>query len=133
MDRVEFTLDGPPLVVPARGCTLLVRFRLTGLQELDWAFCDYGMRSGRTLQLFTCRTKPFLVFARQAAIVPCDYALKVGIMTVPAEQVVEIFQLPTPPWYHRLEEDALALAGQLEDFAGEIGLADLFRAMSGSK
>lgn len=129
MERVEFMLDGPPLVVPARGCILLVRFRLTGQQEMDSIFCDYGTLSGRTLQLFNCRTKTFLIHST----VPCDYALKVGIMTLPAEQVGEVFQLPTPPWYHRLEEDALALARQSQHLAVEVGLVDLFTATAGSK
>lgn len=127
MERVEFTLDGPPLIVPARGYILLVRFRPT--MEMDSVFCDYGMLSGRTLQLFNCRAKTFLFHSG----VPCDYALKAGIMTLPAEQVVEVFQLPTPPWYHRLEEDALALAHQSQALSEEIGLPNLFRAMTGSK
>jgi len=127
MERVEFSLDGPPLIVPARGHILLVRFRLIGRQEVDSVFCDYGTVSGRSLQLFNCRTKTFLV----ESPVPCDYALKVGIVTLPGEQVVEVFQLPTPPWYQRREEDAAALARQSQDLAGEIGLADLFTAMAG--
>lgn len=129
MERVEFTLDGPPLVVPGRGCILLVRFRLIGHQEMDSVFCDYGTLSGRALQLFNCRTKTFLIHSA----VPCDYALKVGIMTLPAEQVREVFQLPTLPWYHRLEEDALALARQSQHLAVEVGLVDLFTATAGSK
>lgn len=129
MERVEFTLDGPPLIVPARGCILTVRFRATGHQEMDSVCCDYGMLSGRILQLFNCRTKTFLI----DCAVPCDYALKVGSMTLPAEQVVEVFQLLTPPWYQRLEEDALALARQSQDLARDIGLVDLFTAMTGSK
>ena len=54
-------------------------------------------------------------------------------MTLPAEQVGEVFQLPTPPWYHRLEEDALALARQSQHLAVEVGLVDLFIATTGSK
>lgn len=127
MERVEFTLDGPSLIIPLRGCILLVRFRQAGRQEIDRVFCDYGMRSGRSLQLFNSRVKALLF----DATIPCDYALKVGIMTLPAEQIVEIFQMPTPPWYHRLEEDALALARQSKDLAEQIGLADFFRAMTG--
>lgn len=128
MERMDYTLDGPPQLVPARGWVLWVRFKLTGHQELDWTFCDYGMRSGRALQLFNCRIKALLF----ENTVPCDYALKLGILTVPAEQVVELFQLPAPPWYHRLEEAALVLARQSQDLAGEIGLADLFRAITGA-
>jgi hypothetical protein len=96
---------------------------------MDSVFCDYGTLSGRALRLFNCRTKTFLIHSA----VPCDYALKVGIMTLPAEQVVEVFQLPTPPWYHRLEEDALALARQSQHLAVEVGLVDLFTAMAESK
>lgn len=129
MERIEFTLDGPPLLVPARGCVLWVRFKAAGHQEMDWTFCDYGIRSGRALQLFNCRIKALLF----EATVPSDYALKVGTMNVAVEQVLEIFQLPTPPWYHRLEEDALALARRAHDLSQEIGLADLFRAMTGAK
>jgi hypothetical protein len=129
MEKVEFTLDGPSPIVPARGCILLVRFRLTEQQETDSVFCDYGMRSGHSLQLFNGRFKALLF----DATISCDYALKVGITALPAEQVVEIFQLPTPPWYRRLEEDAQALACQSRDLAEEIGLADLFRAMIGAK
>lgn len=129
MERIEFTLDGPPLLVPARGCVLWARFKPAGNQEMDWAFCDYGIRSGRALQLFNCRIKALLL----ETTVPCDYALKVGNMTLPVEQVVEVFQLPTPSWYHRLEEDAQALARQSQDLAEETGLTDLFRAMTGAK
>lgn len=127
MERIEFALDGPPLIVPARGHILLVRFRLIGRQETDSVFCEYGTLSGRGLQLFHCHTKTLLV----ESPVPCDYALKVGIVTLPGEQVVEVFQLPTPLWYRRREEDAAALARQSQDLAGEIGLADLFTAMAG--
>lgn len=129
MERVEFTLDGPSLIVPPRGCILLVRFRQSGQQEIDRLFCDYGLRSERSLQLFNSRIKALLF----DGTIPCDYALKVGTTTFSTEQVVEIFQMPTPPWYHRLEEDALALARQSHDVSKEIGLADLFRAMLGGK
>lgn len=129
MERIEFTLDGPSLIVPPRGCILLVRFRLTGQQEMDRVFCDYGRRSGRSLQLFNSRIKDLLF----DATIPCDYALKVGTTTLSAEHIVEIFQMPTPPWYHRLEEDALALTRQSHDLTEEIGLPDLFRAMIGGQ
>lgn len=129
MDRIEFTLDGPPLLVPARGCILWVRFKAAGRQEMDWTFCDYGIRSGRALQLFNCRIKALLF----EATVPCDYALKVGMMNVAVEQVLEVFGLPTRPWYHRLEEDAQALARRAHDFSQESGLVDLFRAMTGAE
>jgi hypothetical protein len=89
-------------------------------------FCDYGMLSGQSLQLFNCRTKTFLMDCP----VPCDYALKVGALALPGEQVVEIFQLQAPPWYHRLEEDALALARQSQDLAEDVGLGDMFSSMT---
>lgn len=129
MERIEFTLNGPPLLIPVRGCVLLVRFKLTGHQDTNCVFCDYAMRSGNSLQLFNCRIKALLF----EGTVPCDYALKVGMMTLPADQVVEMFQLRTPTWYHRLEPHALALARRSQNLAAEIGLADLFRAMTGTK
>lgn len=126
MKRIEFNLDGPSVIEPARRGILLVRFRASGQKELSSIFCDYGIRSGQSLQLFNCAAKTFLV----ESSVPCDYALKVGVMTVPAEQVVEVFQLPTPPWYHRLEEVALELAGRSRKVADEMGLAEVFAEMS---
>jgi len=105
----------------------LARFQLVGRQqELGSICCDYGMLSGRSLHLFNCRAKTFLMDCP----VPCDYALKVDAMTLPGEQVVEIFQLPAPPWYHRLEEDALALARQTQDLAEDVGLAGLFSSLT---
>lgn len=103
-----------------------MRFRASGQKELSSIFCDYGIRSGPSLQLFNCAAKTFLV----EGSVPCDYALKVGVMTVPAEQVVEVFQLQTPLWYHRSEEDALELARRSRKVADEAGLAEVFAAMS---
>ncbi len=126
MEKFEFNLDGPSVFEPARRGILLVRFRASGQKELSSIFCDYGIRSGRSLQLLNCAAKTFLV----ESSVPCDYALKVGVMTVPAEQVVEVFQLPTPPWYHRLEEDALKLARRSREVAEEVGLAEVFAEMS---
>lgn len=127
MEKIEFKLDGPSVIGPRRGCILLARFQLVGRQqELGSIFCDYGMLSGRSLQLFNCRAKTFLLDCP----VPFDYALKVDAMTLPGDQVVEIFQLPTPPWYHRLEEDALALARQSQDLAEDAGLAGLFSSLT---
>lgn len=129
MERIEFTLNGPPLLVPMRGCVLWLRFKLTGQQDVDGVFCDYAMRSGNSLQLFNCRVKA-LIFE---GTVPCDYALKVGMLTLTADQVVEILQLRTPPWYHRSKENALVLARRSQGLAAEIGLADFFRAMTGAQ
>jgi len=104
----------------------LARFQLVGWQELGSIFCDYGLLAGRSLQLFNCRAKTFLLDCP----VPCDYALKVDAMTLPGERVVEMFQLPAPPWYYRLEEDALALARQSQDLAEDAGLAGLFSSLT---
>jgi hypothetical protein len=126
MERIEFKLDGASVIAPVRGCILLVRFRHAGRQELGAIFCDYGMLSGGSLRLFNCRTKTFLLDCQ----VPCDHALKVGAMTLPGEQVVEMFQLQAPSWYHRLEEDALALARQAQDLAENVGLGEMFSSMT---
>ena len=78
MEKIEFKLDGPSVIAPGRGCILLARFQLVGRQqELGSIFCDYGMLAGRSLQLFNCRAKTFLMDCP----VPCDYALKVDAMT----------------------------------------------------
>ena len=126
MKKIEFNLDGTSVLEAARRGILLVRFRASGQKELSSIFCDYGIRSGRSLQLFNCAAKTFLV----ESSVPCDYALKVGVMTVPAEQVVEVFQLPTPPWYHRLEKDALELARRSRKLAADAGMAELLASMT---
>ena len=126
MEKIEFKLDGPSVIAPGRGCILLARFQLVGWQELGSIFCDYGLLAGRSLQLFNCRAKTFLLDCP----VPCDYALKVDAMTLPGERVVEIFQLHAPPWYYRLEEDALALARQSQDLAEDAGLAGLFSSLT---
>jgi hypothetical protein len=126
VEKIEFNSDGPSVIEPAHRGILLVRFRPAGRQELDSIFCDYGIRSGRSLQLFNCANKTFLI----DCLVPCDYALKVGVMTLPVEQVVEVFRCQAPPWYHRLEEDALALARQSQELAYEVGLAELFSSMT---
>ena len=126
MKKIEFNLDGTSVLEPARRGILLVRFRAPGQNELNSIFCDYGICSGQSLQLFNCGAKTFLI----ESSVPCDYALKVGVMTVPSDQVVEVFQLQTPSWYHRLEEDALKLAGRSRKVAEEVGLAEVFAEMS---
>ena len=75
MEKIEFKLDGPSVIGPRRGCILLARFQLVGRQqELGSIFCDYGMLAGRSLQLFNCRAKTFLMDCP----VPCDYALESG-------------------------------------------------------
>ncbi len=119
-------MDGPSVIEPARRGILLVRFRAAGQNELNSVFCDYGIRSGPSLQLFNCAAKTFLV----ESSVPCDYVLKLGVMTVPAEQVAEVFQLQTPPWYHRLGKDALELARRSRKLAADAGVAELFASMT---
>jgi hypothetical protein len=57
-----------------------------------------------------------------------DYAVRIGDMTLPGEQVVEMFMLPTPPWYHRREEDALAMAEQRGRLARDVG--DILSALA---
>jgi hypothetical protein len=125
MEKIEFKLDCPSVISPARGCILLARFQLVGRPELGSIFCDYGLLAGRSLQLFNCRAKTFLMDCP----VPCDYALKVDAMTLPGERVVEMFQLQAPPWYYRLEADAVALARQSQDLAEDAGLAGLFSSL----
>ena len=66
-----------------------------------------------------------------AETVPCDYALRVGNVTLPDDHVVDIFMLPTPPWYHRREEDALAVVGQCGDLARDVGVLDVLSEMTG--
>ena len=126
MKKIEFNLDGTSVLEAARRGILLVRFRAPGQNELNSIFCDYGIRSGQSLQLFNCAAKTFLI----ESSVPCDYALKVGVMTVPTDQVVDVFQLQAPPWYHRLEEDARELARRSRKLASDAGLAELFASMT---
>ena len=127
MEKIEFKLDGPSAISPARGGVLLVRWRSTGRQELDSVFCDYGILSGGSVQFFNCRTKTFLVEGQ----VPFDYAVKVGVLTLAADQMVEVFELQAPPWYHRSEEDAMRLARECRATVEETGLAEFFSLMAG--
>lgn len=127
MEQIEFKLDGPLAISPARGGVLLVRSRSAGRQELDSVFCDYGILAGRSVQLFNCRAKTFLIEGQ----IPFDYAVKVGLLTLAADQVVEVFELQAPPWYHRSEEDALRLARECRATVEETGLAEFFSLMAG--
>jgi len=127
MEQIEFKLDGTSAISPARGGVLLVRSRSAGRQELDSVFCDYGILAGRSVQLFNCRTKTFLI----AGQVPFDYAVKVGLLTLAADQVVEVFELQAPPWYHRSEEDARILARECRATIAETGLAELYSLIAG--
>ncbi len=127
MEQIEFKLDGTSAISPARRGVLLVRSRSAGRQELDSVFCDYGILAGRSVQLFNCRTKTFLI----AAQVPFDYAVKVGLLTLAADQVVEVFGLQAPPWYHRSEEDARILARECRTTVEETGLAEFISLTAG--
>jgi hypothetical protein len=82
---------------------------------------------GRSVWLFNCRTKTFLIDDQ----VPFDYATKVGVLTLAADRMVEVFELQTPPWYHRSEEDALRLARECRATVEETGLAEFFSLMAG--
>lgn len=127
LEPIEFTREGASRVIPAWDCILLVEIKATAGPETAFIFCDYGITSGRSLQLFNSRVKAFLC----EATVFCDYAVKIGTMTLPAERVAGIFQLLMPPWYQRVEADALALAQRAQKLAAEIGLAGCFA--SGNK
>jgi hypothetical protein len=127
MEKVDFCMEGPsPMVSPKDGHILMVRFKLSDRAECDTVFCEFGVLSGKSLHLANCRCKTFV-----AGAVPCDYAVKVGNMTMPGEQVVDIFMLPTPAWYHRLEEDALALVEQSGGLARDVGVLDVLSEMTG--
>ncbi|HEV2248634.1 MAG TPA: hypothetical protein VGW37_18465 [Terriglobia bacterium] len=127
MEKIEFKLDGVSAISPARGSVLLVRSRSTDGQESDSVFCDHGILLGRSVWLFNCRTKTFLIDDQ----VPFDYATKVGVLTLAADRMVEVFELQTPPWYHRSEEDALRLARECRATVEETGLAEFFSLMAG--
>lgn len=123
MSRIEFTPGNVQWIVPLPGHILRVRHRLAGHQTIDFIFCDHGKRTGQLLQLTGCRAKA-LLFQHQAA---CDYALKIGLTTINCEQVSEIWQLPTPGWYHRREADARQLADRLWEGASASKLNSLFQ------
>lgn len=127
MEKIEFKLDGVSAISPARGGVLLVRSRSTGGQESDSVFCDHGILLGGAVWLFNCRTKTFLIDDQ----VPFDYATKVGVLTLAADRMVEVFELQAPPWYHRSEEDALRLARECRATVEETGLAEFFSLMAG--
>jgi len=127
MEKVDFSVNArSPLVAPKDGHVLMVRFKLSDRPESDTVFCDFGVLSGKSLHLVNCRCKTFVVES-----VPCDYALRVGNVTLPGDHVVDIFMLPTPLWYHRREEDALAVVGQCGDLARDVGVPDLLSEMTG--
>lgn len=127
MEKIEFKPDGVSALSPARGGVLLVRSRSTVGQESDSVFCDHGILLGRSVWLFNCRTKTFLIDDQ----VPFDYALKVGVLTLAADQVVEVFELQAPPWYHRSEEHAMRLARECRATVEETGLAEFFSLVVG--
>jgi hypothetical protein len=74
-----------------------------------------------------CRCKTFLV-----GQLPCDYAVHVGEQDIDLNYIIDAFQLPTPPWYHRLEEDAAGLT-EAEHLVQEVGVLDIFAEMTGDQ
>jgi hypothetical protein len=48
------------------------------------------------------------------------------------ENIAAVFQLPTPPWYYRLEEDARMLT-EAEHLVLDVGVLDVFSEMTGTK
>jgi len=126
MESMELNPDRSCLVAPKDGYVLMVRFKLADRNEFETLFCDYGILSGRTLQMVGCRCKTFVV-----GQMPCDHAVKVGNMELALEHIVDAFQLPTPPWYHRLEEDAAGLT-EADYLVLEVGVLDVFSEMTGT-
>ena len=61
---------------------------------------------------------------------PYDYAIKIGNLSLEWEHVMDVLQLPTPPWYYRLEEDANIMihSGKL---LVDVGLLDMFSELTG--
>jgi hypothetical protein len=126
METLEINVDGSPLVAPRDGYVLMVRFKLQDRSESDTVFCDYASRTGTSIQFVGCRCKTFIV-----GYMPCDHAVKVGSMSLDCNRIVDVSQLPTPPWYYRLEEDARALT-QGKRLALEVGVLDIFSELTGA-
>ena len=126
MESIELSSDRSCVVTPKDGFVLMVRFKLADRNEFETLFCDYGLSAGRTLQMAGCRCKTFVM-----GQMPCDHAVQVGSMELALEHIADLFQLPTPPWYHRLEEDAAGLA-DAEFLALEVGVLDVFAEMTGT-
>jgi len=126
MEPIELNSNRFALVAPKDGYVLMVRFKLQDRSEFETLFCDYGIFFERTLQLVGCRCKTFVV-----AQMPCDHAIKVGGLSLALEHIVDVFQLPTPPWYYRLEEDAMMLT-DAEHLVWDVGVLDVFSEMTGT-
>jgi len=127
MEPVELNPSRISLVAPKDGYVLMVRFKLQDRSEFETLFCDYGMFFERSLQLVGCRCKTFVV-----GQMPCDHAIKAGSISLPVENIAAVFQLPTPPWYYRLEEDARMLT-EAEHLVLDVGVLDVFSEMTGTK
>jgi hypothetical protein len=127
MEPIELNPNRLSLVAPKDGYILMVRFKLQDRSEFETLFCDYGMFLERALQLIGCRCKTFVV-----GQMPCDHAIKVGGIALALEHIVDVFQLPTPPWYYRLEEDARMLT-DAEHLVLDVGVLDIFSEMTGTK
>ena len=125
MEKIDFSLEaGQTAVAQKHGHVLMVRFKPFDRAECDTVFCEFGILSGKSVQLTNCRRRSFVM-----ETMPCDYAAKVGSLTLPGEHIVDIFTLPTPSWYHRLEKDALAVAKQTGALARDVGVLDALSAM----
>lgn len=51
--------------------------------------------------------------------------MTIGLLTLTAEQILEISQMPAPGWYHRQESDAWRLAGDLKKLSDELGMGEV--------
>ena len=125
METLIINPDVSPLVAPKDGYVLVIRFKLQDRKEFETIFCDYGLFTGKVLQLMGCRCKTFVV-----GTMPYDYAIKIGNLSLEWEHVMDVLQLPTPPWYYRLEEDANIMihSGKL---LVDVGLLDMFSELTG--
>ena len=127
MESIELNPDRSSLVVPKEGYILMIRLRMPNRTAYETLFCDYGTFVGRTLRMVGCRCKTFLV-----GQLPCDYAVQVGEQDIDLNHIIDAFQLPTPPWYYRLGEDAAGLT-EADHLVQEVGVLDVFAEMTGAK
>ena len=107
----------------------MVKFKLLKRNETDTVFCDYcqlkSQPKEQTITLYNCKSKSFLV-----GNMPSDYSVKVGTIPLVVSELVAIYQITTPPWYYRREEDAGSLAN-MERLSLDVGVMDLFAEMTG--
>lgn len=126
MDKLEINWSTANVVAPREGCVLMV---CSCQHQRDWetVFCEFAYRKDGGVVLVNCRAKSFLI----EASVPCDYAVRLGNITVPHQVPIEFYQLPVPAWFHRREKIARALARRLANQIRLIGVADIFSALAG--